>query len=56
MRKVGVLQIQRDANQPLFVNLITILGPKRTGRRPGDQVKVAGGHVRVVRFPAELHG
>jgi hypothetical protein len=56
MRKVGVLQIQRDANQPLFVNLITILGPKRTRRRPGDQVKVAGGHVRVVRYPPELRG
>ncbi|HZA89183.1 MAG TPA: hypothetical protein VE401_03040 [Solirubrobacterales bacterium] len=55
--KVGVVQIERDLDQPLFVNLVTIVGPKKTRPRPGDHVKIGdGGHVRVVRYPPHLHG
>jgi hypothetical protein len=57
IRKVGVVQIEQNLDQPLFVNLITIVGPKKTRPGPGDQVKIAGGgHVRVVRYPPQLHG
>jgi hypothetical protein len=56
-RKVGVLQIERDADRALFVNLVTILGPKRSGAAPAHRVNVTGrGHLRVVRYPAEMRG
>jgi hypothetical protein len=56
LRKVGVLGIEADAAQPLFVNLVTIIGPKRTGARPGDRARIAGGQVKVVRYPPGLKG
>ena len=57
IRKVGVIQIEQNVDQPLFVNLVTIVGPKKTRPRPGDRVKIAGGgHVRVVRYPPYLKG
>jgi hypothetical protein len=57
IRKVGVVRIERDLDQPLFVNLVTIVGPKKTRPRPGDHVKIGdGGHVRVVRYPPHLRG
>jgi hypothetical protein len=60
-RKVGALQIEQVTelrpNQPLFVNLVVAVAPKRTTAAPGDKVRIPGrGHVRVVRFPAELKG
>ena len=45
-----------DATQPLFVNLVTIIGPKRTSARPGDRARIAGGQVKVVRYPPRLKG
>jgi hypothetical protein len=56
LRKVGVLGIEADAAQPLFVNLVTIIGPKRTGARPGDRARIAGGQVKVVRYPPGVKG
>jgi hypothetical protein len=56
LRKVGVLGIEADAAQPLFVNLVTIIGPKRTGARPGDRARITGGQVKVVRYPPGLKG
>ncbi len=56
LRKVGVLGIAADSTQPLFVNLVTIIGPKRTSARPGDRARIAGGQVKVVRYPPRLKG
>jgi hypothetical protein len=56
LRKVGVLGIAADSTQPLFVNLVTIIGPKRTLARPGDRARIAGGQVKVVRYPPGLKG
>jgi len=60
-RKVGALQIERVTelrpNQPLFVNFVVAVAPKRTTAAPGDKVRITGrGHLSVVRFPAELKG
>jgi hypothetical protein len=56
-RKVGVLKMKKDANGPLYVNLVAIVGPKNRPARPGDHVKVSpAGVMRVTRFPSELFG
>jgi hypothetical protein len=60
-RKVGAVQIEQVTelrpNQPLFVNLVVAVAPKRTTAAPGDKVMVTGqGGLSVVRFPAELNG
>lgn len=61
-RKVGVLEIRRDAvsagGRPvaLYVNLVTVLGPKVLKARPGDRVILRGGGIAVTRFPPRLRG
>jgi hypothetical protein len=54
-RKVGVLEIRRDAPQRLYVNLITVLGPKVRRAHGDDRVIVRRGGIRVVRFGPELN-
>jgi hypothetical protein len=61
-RKVGVLEMKRDAvngkGRPvdLFVNLVTVFGPKVLDAKAGDRIKLRkGGGIRVRRFPAELN-
>jgi hypothetical protein len=61
-RKVGVLEMKRDAvngkGRPvsLYVNLVTVLGPKVLRAQAGDRVKIKkGGGIRVTRFPAEIN-
>ncbi len=61
-RKVGVLEMRRDAvdaggrPEPLYVNLVTVLGPKVRKAQPGDQVILRGGGITVTRFPPRLRG
>jgi hypothetical protein len=55
-RKVGVAEIRRDAPRPLYVNLITVLGPKVRKAHAGDRVIIRSGGIRVLRFPAEVNG
>jgi hypothetical protein len=61
-RKVGILEMKRDAVNgrgrpvPLFVNLVTVFGPKVLEARAGDRIKLRkDGGIRVTRFPAELN-
>ena len=60
-RKVGVLRMRRDAVDgqgrpvPLYVNLVTVFGPKVLSARPGDRIELLEGGIRVVRFPPELN-
>jgi hypothetical protein len=60
-RKVGVAEIRRDAvdaqgNQvPLYVNLVTVLGPKVRRAHASDRVLLRGAEISVKRFPAELN-
>jgi hypothetical protein len=61
-RKVGVLTIRRDAVKrrgrgvPLYVNLVTVLGPKVRQAHAGDRVVLRRGGIRVTRFAAKLDG
>ncbi len=61
-RKVGVLEMRRDAvtprgrRKPLYVNVVTVLGPKVLEARPRDRVRFHKGLIRVVRFPPWLRG
>jgi hypothetical protein len=61
-RKVGVLEMRRDAvnrrSRPvaLYVNLVTVFGPKARKARPGDRITLRHGGIEVVRFPAVLNG
>ena len=61
-RKVGVLEMRRDATRadgrrvPLYVNLVTVLGPKVRKALPGDRVILRGGGITVTRFPPRLRG
>jgi hypothetical protein len=56
-RKVGVLRMKKDANGPLYINLVAITGPKNTQARPGDRVRVGkAGGLGVIRFAPELQG
>jgi hypothetical protein len=49
--------MKRDANGPLYVNLVAITGPKNTNARPGDRVKVGkAGGLHVIRYAPELEG
>jgi hypothetical protein len=60
-RKVGVLEMKRDAVNgrgrpvPLYVNLVTVFGPKVLQAKAGDRIKLRGGGIRVRRFPGELN-
>lgn len=61
-RKVGVLRIRRDAVErhgrdvPLYVNLVTVLGPKVRQAHADDRVVLRRGGIRVTRFAAKLDG
>ncbi len=61
-RKVGVLEMRRSSVDargrpvPLYVNMITLLGPKVRKARPGDRVLFRRrGGIEVTRFPASLN-
>jgi hypothetical protein len=55
-QKVGVGSLIADPGKPLFVNLV--VGTKAIGATPqvGDTVKVTGGRLQVVRYPASRKG
>jgi hypothetical protein len=61
-RKVGVLRIRRDAVKrhgrgvALYVNLVTVLGPKVRKAHADDRVVLRHGGIRVTRFAARLDG
>ncbi len=62
-RKVGVLEMRRSAVDargrpvPLYVNLITVVGPKLTKPRAGDRVDIRRrGGIEVARYPARFNG
>jgi hypothetical protein len=55
-RKVGVLEITRDAPKTLYVNLVAGMAAQYdTAHRhhSGDKARVAGGFLRVYRFPRD---
>lgn len=54
--KVGVAEMRSDARGPLYLNLITVLGPKVLKARPEDRVIVRGGGIEVTRFPPSVNG
>ncbi len=61
-RKVGVMEMRRSSvdsrgrSVPLYVNLITVLGPKVRKARPGDRVLLRRrGGIEVTRFPPSLN-
>jgi hypothetical protein len=61
-RKVGVGEIRRDSVDgegrpvPLYVNLVTVVGPKVRRARPGDRIRVSGDGIAVLRFAPRLNG
>ena len=57
-RKYGVLRVRRDADQPLFVNLVaTSAAPGRSPPETGDDLPVEGeSFLDVIRYPADLDG
>jgi hypothetical protein len=61
-RKVGVAELRRDAVDgqgrpvPLYVNLITVVGPKVRRAHARDRVILRRGEIEVLRFPAALNG
>ena len=62
-RKVGVLEMRRSAVDargrpvPLYVNLITVVGPKLTKPRAGDRIDIRRrGGIEVTRYPARFNG
>ena len=61
-RKVGVAEIRRDVAdgagtpRPLYVNLVTVLGPKAPKAHPGDRIRIRRGEIAVTRFPAAVGG
>jgi len=61
-RKVGVVKMRNDAVKPngrpraLYLNLITVLGPKVRKARAGDRVIVRRGGIEVMRFPPSVNG
>ena len=60
-RKVGVGELRRDAVDgqgrpvPLYVNLVTVLGPKVRRAHASDRVTLRGAEITVTRFPPELN-
>jgi hypothetical protein len=55
-RKVGVAAIRRDAPRPLYVNRVTVLGPKVRKAHGDDRVIIRRGGIRVTRFGPQLEG
>ena len=60
-RKAGVLRVTKDARsdgkpRPLYVNVVTIVGPKRKRARPDDRDHVLGrGDLEVTRYRQPRH-
>lgn len=60
-RKVGVLEMRRDAVRangrpvPLYVNLVTVFGPKVLKARAGERVRLRRARIRVARFPPQVN-
>jgi hypothetical protein len=55
--KVGVLRIEKDAKQPLYVLVVLVTGDPLQKRRPGDELRIReGGSLRIFRFPPEMAG
>lgn len=60
-RKVGVLEMRRDAVRadgkavPLYVNLVTVFGPKVLKARAGDRIQIPRARIKVTRFPPQLN-
>jgi hypothetical protein len=55
-RKVGVLEITRDAPRTLYVNVVAGLAAQadfNNRHHGGDKAKVASGFLRIYRFPRE---
>lgn len=55
-RKVGVLEITRDAPKTLYVNLVAGMAAQadfKDGHHDGDRARIASGFLRVYRFPKE---
>ncbi len=61
-RKVGVAEMRRDAltgrgeRVPLYVNLVTVVGPKVRRAHARDRVIVRRGEIDILRFPPALNG
>ncbi len=55
-RKVGVLELRRDAPRRLYVSLVTVLGPKVRKARPDDRVIIRRGGIAITRFPPWVNG
>jgi hypothetical protein len=56
-RKVGVTRILKDANAPLYVNVVVVTGDPFGKAHPGHALNILdGGFLEVVRYPAELAG
>ncbi len=61
-RKVGVLEMRTDAvgrdghPRPLYLNLVTVMGPKVSRARPRDRVVLRDGWIRVTRFAPRVNG
>lgn len=59
-RKVGVLEMRADSTDasgravPLYLNLVTVMGPKVRRARPRDRVVVREGRIDVTRFPPSV--
>ena len=60
--KVGVMEMRRDCIDgrgrpvPLYVNLVTVFGPKARKARAGDRVSIRRrGGIEVTRYPAALN-
>ncbi len=48
--KVGVIKIRRDSRRRMYVNLVTLLGPKRANAGSHDMVRLRSGSLDVVRY------
>jgi hypothetical protein len=60
-RKVGVFEVRRNpvtgtGALPLYVNLVTVLGPKVLVAHPTDRVWVTGGGITATPFPPRPSG
>ena len=61
-RKVGVIEMRRDStdaqdrDRPLFVNVVTVLGPKVLSAERGDRVRIRKAAIYIQRFPRRLRG
>jgi hypothetical protein len=61
-RKVGVLEMRHDAvtfagrPRPLYVNLVTVLGPKKLRAGRSDRVRLARASIHAIRIDPKFRG